>query len=473
VIDYERWVELADRDAIGETLSNEERAFLLAYAQTNPMAAAELSLFENLVGDAPDDVNEIRDRALADAAVREALSQTVALPALPKQPRRSRWLLWGVGSAAAAAAAVAFMARTPRVQEQSIAGISVVEYVASSVQVGGQTVQQGTHVAVGGEVTALGGPVCVAVEPRIHACLAEGAKMRLSAVGAGKRRIDLVAGRVAVALDPLPVGERLSVVANGVWSTAVGTAFTVELLADGRVQTVVHEGKVAVGAEGSNDIVAGHKIGLAVGPAVRIEPPVPHATTETPDWIALSKVASRNIEGPTAELAALPVPEASVAKEEPVAPSMHGMHLAKGTSRPMPAAVDEAAPEAPAATTASLLAAARQALRDQRWGDAAANYRQLVQSFPSTPEAHTVLVSLAKVELQRLGQPAVALRDLDAYLASGGPLALEARIEKARAFRALGRTSDEAAAIDEVLAAHAGGLEVEELRQRRQELGTH
>src|SRR5581483_7156068 len=96
--------------------------------------------------------------------------------------------------------------------------------------------------------------------------------------------------------------------------------------------------------------------------------------------------------------------------------------------------------------------------------------RQLIDPFPAAPEAHTVLVSLAKLELDRLGQPAAALQHLDAYLAHGGPLALEAKLAKVKAYRLLGRSTDEAAAIDDVLASHPSGLEVDELRKRREQL---
>jgi hypothetical protein len=460
---YERWALLSERESIGDALTEEEQTFLEEYAAADPVAQAERALFGEL-GSLDFGADDLRDRALADAAVRSALEG--AVPATGAQRKGARWLWWGVGSVAAAAAGFAVYARSPAPAAPS--ALSTVEYVTGAVSVAGERVGKGAGVSLGSDVVAIAGPACVAIEPRIHACLSSDATIRLSAVGGQKRRIDLLAGRVSVALDPLPKGERLSVVANGVWSTAVGTAFSVELLADGSVQTIVHEGKVAVGAENGGELVDGHKIGLAHGTEVRVDPPRPHAEVETPDWAALGKVATRSIEGPTAEVAAAP----AVVVPAPVA-AIEPSHVAHAPQHPRTApVVEEPAPATvPADTAASLLAQARQALRDQRWTEAAASYRKLVDGFPSAPEAHMVLVPLAKLELDRLGQPSVALRDLDAYLAQGGSLALEARIAKARAYRALGRTSDEAATIDEVLAAHSGGLEIEQLRARRQEIG--
>jgi hypothetical protein len=455
---YERWEALSDREAIGEALTDEERAFMAEFAATDPRAQAELLLFASLAPVALAD-DGARDRALAEAAVQRALSGNVK--ALPRGPR---WLLWGAGTAAAAAAAfVAFSGSTPK--PASPVAVSIVETAAGSAQIDGEHAAVGARVPMGATVSAAGGPVCVAVEPRIHACLAAGTTVRLSHVAEAKRRLDLLSGRVAVALDPLPKGERFSVVANGTWSTAVGTAYSVELLADGAVRTIVHEGKVAVGAEGSTDQVSGHKIGLVRGADFRIEPPEPHAATETPEWAALGKVATRSIEGPTADFPA--VPEEAVA----AAPAADTQKPPSSTAvgHAAPARAQEEAPTTPD-TPASLLAAARQSLREQHWADAASAYRRLVQSFPASPEARTVLVPLAQLEVDRLGQPSAALQDLDAYLAHGGSLALEARLAKIRVYRAMGRTSDEASAIEEVLAAHPNSLDAQGMRDRLSQL---
>src|SRR5262245_29150361 len=122
---YERWVELADRDAVGDELTVEDRAFLDEYAATDPRARAELALFGSI---APMTSDESGDEALAEAAVRAVLSQRA-----PAQ-RRGRWLLWGVGSAAAAAAAAAAVLVVRGGHDRATAPLatSVVEYVAGA-----------------------------------------------------------------------------------------------------------------------------------------------------------------------------------------------------------------------------------------------------------------------------------------------------------------------------------------------------
>lgn len=459
---YERWTELADRAAIGETLSAGDQDFLCEYAAGDPVAGAEAALWEAM-GDLDATESAALDDALAERAVRMARS------AVRPASSRRRSIVWAVGGALAAAAAVAALVSSkssPLVR--AARGLSVVEYLVGEALADGARVEKLEHLAVGSVVEAVTGPVCVAVEPRIHACLTSGAKIKLSLVGAKERRVDLLSGRVAIALDPLPRGERFSVVAGGVWSTAVGTAFTVEIEPDGSVQTIVHEGKVAVGpATGGGSVVGAHKIGLSHGEDVTVVPLGDHTRTETPDWIALASVANRSIEAPAA-------PEVPAAAE--VAPK-----AATPSAPEMPPAAVElrvASREAPitkvaAPPAADLLALARQSLRDKRWTDAAKAYRQLIAAYPSSPEARTVVVPLAKLEIDRLGQPAAALPSLDAYIASGATLVVEARSARIRAYRALGRQADELRAIDEFLAAHPSSVEATQLRERADSLRGH
>jgi hypothetical protein len=91
----------------------------------------------------------------------------------------------------------------------------------------------------------------------------------------------------------------------------------------------------------------------------------------------------------------------------------------------------------------------------------------LIATFPGSAEARTALVPLAKLELDRVGQPQAALDHLDAYISGGGSLGVEARLTRIRAYRVLGRPADEARAIDEFLAEHPNNLDSGALRARR------
>jgi hypothetical protein len=134
-----------------------------------------------------------------------------------------------------------------------------------------------------------------------------------------------------------------------------------------------------------------------------------------------------------------------------------------------------AAPVSPSATPApsnaslpsprSLLDQARRELGRGNSRAALLLYRQLRASFPTSPEASTVLVTMGKLELN-LNSPARALADFDTYLGQGGPLAPEALGGKVRALRALGRPQDERRSIEQYLASFPRGFESRALEQR-------
>jgi hypothetical protein len=462
--DYERWSDLADRAALGEPLSEAEQEFLRAFSTTDPLASAEQAVWDAFAKLEPSS-DELANRALATAAVGQVTAQ---------RNRTRRTTTWFGGGALAAAAAVVLVVRTQHANDIAATPESVVELVAVGANSESGALAKGSRVALGADIQAMGGPVCVAVEPKIHVCLADGAKIHLSQIGVAERRVDLVAGRVAVALAPLPhdKGERFSIVTNGVWSTAVGTAFSVELLANGAVETIVHEGKVAVGPDHSATVVTAHKIGLSQNGQVSIEPLASHARTETSEWASLGGVAGRSIEAPAVPEAVAATPAAAPSEPAEVvaepAPKSSAPVVSKKALIGAPAATNEPDTSAP-----EVLTTARQALREQRWSDAASAYQRIVDGFPSSPEAHTVLVSLGRLEVDRLGRAESAVKHLDAYLARGGTLEVEAELLKIRAYHALGRSADEASAIDAFLSAHPNNLEVGKLREQRAALGKH
>jgi hypothetical protein len=276
-----------------------------------------------------------------------------------------------------------------------------------------------------------------------------------------KRRIDVISGSVAVALKPQPPGAHFSVVASDVWSTAVGTAFSVTVKASSAVETDVYEGKVLVGKEQTGEVVFAHKLGLSSTQGVRIDPLA--GAPEGVEWKALEKVSGRHFG-----------PEVSSPPEEPAtqngngsatAETRHSSSIVQRSEAPTPAEPAAKSPE-------ELLQRARQFRRDQQWASAATAYRELQQRFPNSPEGHTSLVSLGELELAYLGDPKRALSSFDAYLQQGGPLSVEAELGKIRVYRALGSQQDEKAAIVSFLGRHPDNAETTALRERLQALET-
>jgi hypothetical protein len=465
---------LSDRDAIGETLSDDDQAFLRDYVTGDSLAAAESDLWESMRSSWPVVDDAEGDRLLADRAVR-AVRDLARGNVASSRGRIVRWA--AVGLAAAAAFAV-FGLRSQKPAEVAMAGPqATIEYVTSGVRVSGRMAAKGAKVGIGSEIEAIGGAACVALEPTIHACLPAGSTARVVALGGANRRLELLSGRVATALFPLPQAEHFSVLSGATTSMAVGTAFTVERLADGTSRTIVHEGKVAVSNGAETRVITAHRIGLSAGNGVTEDRVTDHSVTETQDWVALAIVSGRSIESPfqapSVESAAAPLPSTASVHDARRATLAAPVAKVTETVRPAVEALPATSADVAVApeSAASYLSMARQALRDQRWADAASAYRGLVEKFPGSPEARTVLVPLAKLELDRLSQPAAALAHLDAY-AQGGSLAVEAALTRIRAYRSLGREADEARAIDAFLAEHPNSLDAPALRTRRSALVT-
>jgi outer membrane protein assembly factor BamD (BamD/ComL family) len=189
---------------------------------------------------------------------------------------------------------------------------------------------------------------------------------------------------------------------------------------------------------------------------------VAHAPTETPDWQILGTVAGRPTEAPfSAPVVDAPLPvQAATPSAAPSVVEAPKTHASASEHR----ALD---PKPAAPSSSDLLANARQALREQRWSDAATAYQSLVTEYPSTPEARMALVPLGNLEIDRLGEPAQGLAHLNTYIANGGPLDVEARLGQIRAYRTLGDASKETSAIDEFLSAHPNDLRAAGLRARR------
>ena len=122
----------------------------------------------------------------------------------------------------------------------------------------------------------------------------------------------------------------------------------------------------------------------------------------------------------------------------------------------------------PAADPADLLARAQESRSARDWAGAARAYRELIRRFPGSAQASSALVSLAQIELSKLGKHGKALKRFDSYLSRhpGGPLALEALLGKARALRAMGRVVEERAVLERFLEQFPRALQAREARRR-------
>jgi hypothetical protein len=130
-------------------------------------------------------------------------------------------------------------------------------YASGEVTVGGTSGGIGrTLLAEGTSIETANGSACVLIDADINVCLAAHSRMRLSAIATAARKIDLESGTLATRLATQPEGMSLSIIAGGVSSTAIGTAFSVEVTNDHVVTTTVLNGKVKVGHAGGDAPIA-------------------------------------------------------------------------------------------------------------------------------------------------------------------------------------------------------------------------
>jgi len=259
--EYERYVELVDREACEEPLNPAEREFCRLFEERYPGSCPELQLYAELADlNAPPDATS---RALVDRAL-EQLEQLDAEDRArathdTRLLRRAHATAWPtlIGVAAfALGATYALIERAP----QGPAGTPApagnptsplvraeLVYASGNVNVSGSNAAAGRALLSQGSVieTKAGG-ACILIDSDINVCLGADSRMRLKQVAGPERRIDLEAGKLATRLSPQSEGMSLSIVADGVVSTALGTAFSVERTAEHSVVTTVLNGKVRV-----------------------------------------------------------------------------------------------------------------------------------------------------------------------------------------------------------------------------------
>jgi len=515
-LDYERWTELQDRSATGTALSTAEREFCARMVATNPLCAREQAMLDELLhlDCEPDAGAREREDAVLAAIWNEGTATSTSANVTPQpeitaaasEPLAvSRTRNYGkLGATLVAAAVVALMVgdgigawrRSRSVTAESLTSRVELVYTSGDVRVDSQRAAFGQLLAEGSVVQVNDGTACLAIDPGIDVCLNKQSTLRVSKTtvidGRVERRVDLLAGAATAAIDPQPAGARFSIVADKVWSTAVGTAFSVSRDKDGSVHTVVLSGKVLVGLHGDDNqqpVSAHQRAKFADGNATvkaiaRAE--------EAPYWAAIKttelwrdpKTATLIVNDDQAratlwldgqELGVSPLASLIPAGEHRLTSvlsdgrsierrfmiaagktwsldlksELAARHVSDEINARVTDSADTTAKRTIDATAAititpasELLARARQQLRQSQWQAAADTYRELRRLHADSAEGKTVLVSLARLSMERLNQPAAALADLDNYLATGGgALTQEARYLRIEALHSVGKHS--------------------------------
>jgi ferric-dicitrate binding protein FerR (iron transport regulator) len=495
------WIDISDREAIGDIVTEEERRFQRAHEATCQACADEAAVWRSLDGASLESV--------LDPRVLEQVLQAARAPQIDEQspfskrrpsPSRRRTVVGAVVGACALAAAFAFMARRPPAAPSAVSVSENNPVVATvppeTLPAPPATLSPGTEA----HITAGSSPTCRMISPGATACLGAGSEVTTARLVSPRRVLDLVRGRVVVSLAPQPQGTSFGVATAAGTVTAVGTIFSVEILANGDTIARCERGEVVVKAAMGNTpeqrLLAGEQ--LRLGDLHAATPLTAHdrrrdlslltyredrpGRAEKPAEVAEREDRSARNEK-SVDTARGSSDSPRVAAESP----RIGTEPPRGLIEPSPttintpptAAPSPAAPARPAdpalakAPVRDLLGRAR-ALRTQgAFREAADAYRAAFASDPHGAEGRTALVGLGGLLLSELNDPAGALQAFDSYLSERkGALTQEAEVGRIRALRALGRYQSEKAAIQSFLVAHPEGPDAQVLRRRLESMGT-
>jgi TolA-binding protein len=186
------------------------------------------------------------------------------------------------------------------------------------------------------------------------------------------------------------------------------------------------------------------------------------AVFQTYRWGTTVSVA---VQGPVQSIARLaPVPP------EPAPQPKAAVVLPESESAAKPRSTERSAMQSESAS--QIFSRANEARRRGEYAQALKAYAELQESHANSAEALTSRVAVGRLLLDRLKDPAGALRAFDRYLArqAVGSLAEEARVGRALSLTALGRKAEARKAWQFILQKYPKSVHAERARRRLQEL---
>jgi hypothetical protein len=445
--DCDYWMDLADRVALGEGVSDREIQFLRTHEASCRSCARETAVFRELGPStlhAVPSAEEI-ERVLTQAALfvppapnddagtgsQPQASKLLLAKARERVRAHPKALLWGAAALVASAAALVLVLRggadQPAAPPAAVANV-VATQAAPKAAVASDTPNDNL-VATNTEDT------CGTLVTGIVLCLVGGSEVGKVELSTPERVVHLKRGRAIAMLEPQPPGTSFSIATDAGKVTAVGTVFSVEVLADGGVVARVSRGKVRVRSsapQGEQALLAGQRVRLGESGGSRL--------TEAEKRRDLSLLETL-------------MPNEAEANEHGEVLDLD-LDLEAENSRPRPRDVKDA------------LAEARELRARGEFARAATVYRELHARDPNGGSGRAALVSLGGLLLSSLNDSSGALSAFNRYLAGGrGPLTQQAEYGRIRALRALGRKNEARAAINAFVKRYPSAPETRSLKQ--------
>ncbi len=282
---------------------------------------------------------------------------------------------------------------------------------------------------------------------------------------------NLYRGRVAFHLVPDEKVE-LTVITPLAKILVTGTVFMVEVT-DSDVSVGVLRGSVEVRpktiSSDSRPVTQGEKITISNGEVQRLDlqacneiRALLHMKIETEPSLSIIVEEPEPGDTPADGL------DAKETGEDPPPAIPETTGAAKNGGTPTTSASGLHRPVAPSGSPGEYILEARECRKIGNWAGAARAYGKILTEYPTSPEAITVLLPLAEVELEHLGNPTRALVHFSEYKRRrpAGPLAQEALFGKCTALRALGREDEEIRALGEFLKKYPDSIRYSRVNQR-------
>jgi hypothetical protein len=440
-------------------------------------------------------------------------------------PPRNRWVRWPVAAAVALAAAAGAIALAhwlrptravavadvsePRSQKPAVEPSARCEVVLATGQVfivranGENKPTFGLDdgpLAAGDRIRTQNGHACLTIDPGIDVCLDTSSEIQVASLVANAVSIQVHRGLAVASLTHRAPTESFSMFAQGVTAVAHGTVYALEHRVEGNADgsaVIVLEGRVEVRDETAPavELVPAH----VQWRRHRSEPRVLEATGRSQEGHLGGLIEPRalwqtNALGSVEVLGDAHTQQSTKVTIDDQGPfwlplqsfapaGSHRIVLWQDDRRQadmefrliagehqrvkVPDAGARRASASAAVDPEVFLADARRALEHGRAEAALAAYKGLRRALPASAEASTVLVTMGNLELDKLGSPAAALADFEAYLRrDGGALRPEAMAGKIHSLRALDRSDEERVAIREYLSLFPEGFEAPAFRQR-------
>lgn len=430
-----RWMELSDRQLLGDELAERELEFIHAHelecVECGREAAVLRELRPSLLHAVPseDDVRRLLLQAELPELGPSRQDRASAEPLLAARRRPARRI-------AAAAALLALVASVALLIKSKAS-----EPVTSGHVPPATAPSPGAHPGPPAFLSKVTEDTCGPLTDGIVLCVTAGSEIGRVQLEGARRTVELRRGRAVASLDPQPKGSSFSILTRAGEVKAIGTVFSVELTEDGAAYARVSRGRVlvrAASAPSEQALLAGQQLSLGAAAASAL----PLAESERDLDLVARWTSMLGLDEPHPE----PLAERSGDAKD---------------------AESQALDLDPPRTTKDELSHARQLRARGLFTRAAAVYRSVYARSPRSESGRAALMALASLQLSSLNDPAAALASFETYLASGnGPLRQQAAYGKIRALRRLGRTAEELRATQSFIERYPNAPEARLLKER-------